>query len=139
MRSSSLSNQLHRARRILEALQHGIDPIANHGLPSNSIVNNIEVNRAIGLGVMALDQMNARMQRRAQLPSNVGKAWTKEEEKSVIAAFEGGKTIKDIAIRQGRTIRAIESRLQGLGLLKEAERTTGASFNRMTEGGNENE
>lgn len=72
---SSLSNQLHRARGILEALQHGIDPIANSELPGNSIVNNIEVNRAIGLGVLVLDQMNARMQRRAQLPSNVGRTW----------------------------------------------------------------
>ena len=139
MPSSSLSNQLHRARRILEALQHGIDPIANSELPSDSIVNNIEVNRAIGLGVLALDQMNARMQRRAQLPSNVGKAWTKEEEKSLVVAFEGGKTAKDIAVRLGRTDRAIESRLQKLGLLLEGERTTGASFDRMTEGGSENE
>lgn len=134
-----LSNQLHRARGILEALQHGIDPVAHCELPSSSIVNNIEVNRALGLGVMALDQMSTRMQRRAQLPSNVGRSWTKEEENHLIDAFKGGETVKDIAVRHGRTARSIESRLQKLGLLKATERTTGDPFIVTTEGGTENE
>ena len=134
-----LSNQLQRARQILEALQQGIDPIAHCELPSGSIVNNIEVNRAIGLGGMALDQMNTRMQRRAHLPSNVGRPWVTEEENFLVEAFKGGESVKGIAARHGRTVRAVESRLQMLGLLKATERTTFNSLNATTKGRGDNE
>ena len=119
-----LSNQLHRARQILEALQQGIDPIDKCELPKTSIVNNIEVNRAIGMAVMAVDHRNNRMQRRSQLPSNVGRSWSMDGQNSIIEAFQSGEPVKSIAARQGRTVRAIEARLQGLGLLEEADRTT---------------
>ena len=50
------------------------------------------------------------MQRRALLPSNVGKAWSKDDEKFLITAFQDGKTVKEIAVHRGRTVRAIKSR-----------------------------
>ena len=111
MQSSTLPDQLKRARQILEALQQGIDPIDKCELPKTSIVNNIEVNRAIGTAVMAVDHMNNRMQRRSQLPSNVGRSWSKDEQSSIIEAFQSGEPIKSIAARQERTVRAIEARL----------------------------
>jgi hypothetical protein len=43
-------------------------------LPKDSIVNRIEVNRALSTGVIALEQMEARLARRAQLPGNVGRS-----------------------------------------------------------------
>ena len=67
-----------------EALQQGIDPETNKGLPKNSIVNNIAVNRAMALSVMAIDQLVTRMERRAQLPTNVGRSWIKEEETACV-------------------------------------------------------
>lgn len=87
MQSSTLPNQLERARQILEALQQGLDPIDKGELPKTSIVNNIEVNHAIGTAVMAVDQLSTRIQRRSQLPSNVGRPWTKDEEEVVVGAF----------------------------------------------------
>ena len=130
-----LSNQLQRAREILEALQQGIDPIDKCELPKTSILNNIEVNRAIGTAVMAVDHMNNRMQRRSQLPSNVGRSWSRDEQNSIIEAFQSGEPVKSIAARQGRTVRAIEARLQGLGLLKEADRTTEDRYDSATNRG----
>jgi hypothetical protein len=76
MQSSPLSNQLQRARKILEALQQGIHPTTNEELPRNSSVNDIKVNRAIGTSILAIDQMTARTLRRAQLPGNVGRSWS---------------------------------------------------------------
>ncbi len=44
------------------------------------------------------------------------------------AAFKAGDPVADIAARQGRTIRAIEARLERLGLLRPDQRTTNNSF-----------
>lgn len=112
-----LSNQLKRARTILEAVQQGINPSTNEELPRDSIVNDIEVNRAIGTALMAIDQVAAREARRAQLPDNVGRQWSKEEENQLIVGFKSGDSPADLATRHGRTNRAIEARLEKLALI----------------------
>jgi hypothetical protein len=53
---------------------HGLNPETGEELPKDSIVNRIEVNRALSTGVIALEQMEARLARRAQLPGNVGRS-----------------------------------------------------------------
>jgi transposase-like protein len=128
MPSPPLSNQLQRARQILEALQQGLHPATGRELPSDSIANDIDVNRAFGTAVLAVDQMRARMERRAQLPGNVGRSWTKEEEDTLVAAIKSGDTVPDIAARHGRTVRSIEARLEKLGLIGTSQRTTENSF-----------
>ena len=65
----------------------------------------------------SIDQVSARLARRAQLPESVGKAWTEEEEQRLRAEFGRGERIPDIAAKHGRTARAIEGRLEKLGLL----------------------
>lgn len=46
----------------------------------------------------------------------------------MVAAFKSGDPLPDIAARHGRTLRAIEARLERLGLLTTEQRTTGDSF-----------
>ena len=83
-----------------------------------------EVLRALRAGVEALDQFAARAQRRAQLPDNVGTTWTTDEEERLLAAFKAGDSPVVIARNHGRTLRAIEARLQKPGLITPEERTT---------------
>ena len=117
-----------RARYILQALVQGIDPLTGDELPPGTILQQAEVLRALLAGVSALEQTAARAQRRAQLPGNVGRAWTDDEERTLVAAFKSGDRIPDIAARHGRTLRAIEARLEKLGLLTAEERSTDNSF-----------
>jgi hypothetical protein len=46
-------NQFQRARTIIQSLVHGLDPETGHELPKDSIVNKIEVNRALSTGVLS--------------------------------------------------------------------------------------
>ena len=69
-----------------------------------------------------------REQRRALLPDNVGKPWTQEEEQAVIAAFADKQPVSEIAARHGRTHRAIEARLERLGLMTAEDRSTRGGF-----------
>jgi DNA-binding NarL/FixJ family response regulator len=115
-------------RKVLKALIAGLDPESAEPLPNESVLHQAEVIRALLAGFNALDQAAARAQRRSQLPDNVGSAWTTEEESKLVAAFKSGDSPEVIAQKHGRTLRAIEARLQKLGLLTEAERKTRGGF-----------
>ena len=90
------------------------------------------VNRALSMSVLAIDQMTARLARRAQLPEKVGRTWTDEEEQLLRDEFSGGEPIPLIATKHGRTIQAIEARLEKLGLLTMERRTTTSAFSSET-------
>jgi DNA-binding NarL/FixJ family response regulator len=115
-------------RKILKALIAGQDPESAEPLPKESVLHQAEVIRALLAGLDALDQTAARAQRRAQLPDNVGSAWSTEEESRLVVAFKSGDSPHVIARQHGRTLRAIEARLQRLGLITDAERTTHGGF-----------
>lgn len=84
--------------------------------------------RALLAGVAALEQLAARASRRAQLPQNIGRAWSAEEQSVLIDAFQSGEPVADIAAKHGRTLRAIEARLEKLGLMTSDERMTQDRF-----------
>jgi DNA-binding NarL/FixJ family response regulator len=117
-----------RAREILQALVQGVDPFTGEELPSGTILQEADVLRALLAGVMALEQTAARAQRRAQLPDNVGRSWSSDEEATLVAAFKSGVSVTEIATRHGRTVRAIEARLERLGLITPEQRSTDNSF-----------
>lgn len=116
------------ARQVLQTLVDGVDPDTGKELPNNSVLNRPEVIRALLASVSALDAIQARAQRRAQLPAGVGKSWSDDEEQQLREEFSNGESIQLIASKHARTIRAIESRLERIGLLKADQRTTHNSF-----------
>jgi DNA-binding NarL/FixJ family response regulator len=120
--------QEQRARKILQALVQGVDPATGAELEAGTVLQRAEVLRALLAGVTALEQVSARAQRRAQLPDNVGRPWSPDEERALVTAFQAGDSAEDIAAKHGRTLRAIEARLERLGLLSADQRTTNNSF-----------
>src|SRR5687767_7848129 len=116
--------QERRARQILQALIQGVDPFNGEELPAGTVLQHADVLRALLAGVAALEQDAARASRRAQLPRNIGRAWTSDEHAELIDAFHAGESTADIATKHGRTVRAIEARLEKLGLITAEERTT---------------
>jgi hypothetical protein len=116
------------AKSILKSLIEGRNPESGEQLPADCVIHRSDVLRALLAGVGALEMITARAQRRAQLPGNVGSAWTAEEESRLVAEFKSGDSPEAIARNHGRTLRAIEARLQRLGLITEAQRTTRGGF-----------
>ena len=117
-----------RARQILQSLIQGIDPVTKEELSQVTVLQHADVLRALLAGLTAIEQTVARTQRRAQLPNNVGQAWTTDEESRLVAAFKSGDSSVTIALQHGRTFRAIEARLEKLGLITEAQRITRGGF-----------
>jgi hypothetical protein len=120
--------KLDNARNVIVALVQGNDPESGTLLPTDNILNRADGLRALLIASSSIEDAIARANRRAQLPGNVGRNWSKEEEATMVAAFNSGDPIPHIAARHGRTIRAIEARLERLGLLKPEDRVTNNSF-----------
>jgi hypothetical protein len=121
-------NQYRNARAVLQSLIQGLDPDSGAELSKDAIVNRIEINRSMLTAVKAIEQVEARQLRRAQLPESVGKTWTDDEQQQLRTEFANSEPIELIATKHGRTVRAIESRLELLGLLSADQRTTSNSF-----------
>ena len=117
-----------RARQILQSLIQGLDPVTAEELPRETVLQHADVLRALLAGLSALEETAARAQRRAQLPDNVGRAWTTDEESRLVAAFKRREEPIAIAHQHGRTLRAIEARLEKLGLITAEQRTTRGGF-----------
>ena len=117
-----------RASRILHALVQGIDPLTGAELPAGTVMQHVHVLRALLAGCTALDERAARASRRAQLPKNIGRAWSVEENTRLIDAFHAGDPLSAIATRHDRTLRAIEARLEKLGLITNEQRKTRDRF-----------
>lgn len=116
------------AREILQALVQGYDPFTGEELPSGSVLQQAEVMRALLAGISALDAGAARALRRAQLPENVGRSWSVDEETNLATAFRNGDSLAVLAERHGRTPTAIEARLEKMGLVTPQERVTSNRF-----------
>ena len=116
------------AMRILMALVGGHDPISDKPLPADSALQNAQVMRALLIAHGALQTNVNRHKRRSALPPRVGTSWTQAEDQRLIAAWKEQQAVLHIASSHGRTIRAIESRLERLGLITAKERTTSLAF-----------
>ena len=122
-----------RAVEILNALIQGTDPVSGAPLPPDCALHHAEVLRALLTAVDALGQAAARAQRRAQLPVNVGRPWSEEEQAALVAAFKAGEAPEVLAEKHRRTLRAIEARLERLGLLSAEERITRGGFSGVSD------
>ena len=123
----SISN-FQRSREVLQALAQGVDPENGTQLPADTILNRVDIVRALLAAIAALDAVCARAMRRAHLPESVGKKWSAEEERQLKAEFAGSQPVSDIATKHRRTIRAIEDPLERLGLVRSDEQVNQNSF-----------
>ncbi len=120
--------QEQRARQILQALVQGVDPFNGEELAAGTVLQQADVLRALLAGVAALEHNSARAARRAQQPRNLGRPWSQDELGKLVDAFQSGEPLAEIALRHGRTLCAIEARLEKLKLLSAAQRTTRDRF-----------
>jgi len=107
------------ARKIIESLANGTNPNTGETLPAESPLNSPHVIRALFLAAHALERAARQKRRSSSLPGNAGKAWSEEEDQMLLAAFDSGLPVKEIARKHARTEGAITARLVRLGRIKE--------------------
>jgi hypothetical protein len=65
-----------KAQEVIQSLIQGTDPRTCEALPLDSILHRADVLRALLTTLSTMQGASAREARRAQLPDNVGRAWT---------------------------------------------------------------
>jgi len=107
-----------KALSILQALSNGTDPLSGQPFPAASPYQHPDVVRALYQAVRALEAAVTAQKRqaaRSTAAGNSGKPWAKDEDERLVAAFDAGQSIDDLAVAHGRSRLAIEARLARFG------------------------
>jgi hypothetical protein len=107
-----------QAKEILHALFLGTDPTTDQPLPDVPVLQRAETLRAFQTAIRSLEESIKKEAFKAARPTNASAPWSEEEKQRLVAAFQSGTSIDDLAVAHGRTVRAIESRLVVLGLIE---------------------
>lgn len=131
-----------RTLTVLHALAEGVHPSTGEVFPPDCPYHSPEIVRALYGAMRALEGSahpaqspersrpeaartdTARPERREGSPANAGKPWSVEEDRQLLVEFDAGKTLKECAVLHQRTFAGIEARLEKLGRLDAADRTT---------------
>jgi DNA-binding NarL/FixJ family response regulator len=100
-----------KSLEIIRALANGVDPHTGEEYAVDSPYQHPQTIRALFMAIQALERTKKADDRQRQLPDNAGKAWLDEEDHRLVAAFDSGKTTKQLAEEHQRTESSIRSRL----------------------------
>jgi hypothetical protein len=116
--------ELAAAKATLKSLLDGVDPVTGYPIPRSQVLNHAVVIRALLCAVAVIAADEARLRRRARLPSNTGRPWNQHDDARVLAAFRCGAPLLQIAADHHRSLASVESRLERLGALAPEQRVT---------------
>ena len=128
-----------KAFSIVSALANGVNPVTGEIFPPDSAYQAPDVVRALFIAARALGpaQTNAPAaapQPRAHTPSNVGKPWTDDEDRRLLAEFDRGRSPRELASAHERTLAGIEARLEKHGRIQPQQRVTSNRFSGQRSG-----
>ena len=103
------------AAELLRALADGVDPVTGEVLPPHSPLQHPYLVRALFAGAEALKGLEQKQARAKVQPERAGIAWTEREDAELIAQFDAGASMSDLAQRHRRTRGAVRARLMRHG------------------------
>lgn len=83
--------------------------------PADSAYQRPLVVRALYEAAAALERMERFQRRKQQLPPKTGEPWTEEEDRRLLAAFDSGRALQELAAAHQRTMGAVRARLLKYG------------------------
>ena len=106
------------ALKIIQQLANGINPQTGEVFRADSPYQHPDTVRALFIALRTLEAQPASKQRAGgteNAPQNAGKPWSSDEDQALVAAFDAGKQIPELAAQHRRSRFAIEARLAKLG------------------------
>jgi hypothetical protein len=104
-----------QALAVVRSLANGVDPESGEIFPPESAYQRPQVVRALYEAASALEQQERYHRRKAQLPGKTGEPWTEEEDRKLLAAFDAGRALQELAAAHERTMGAVRARLLKYG------------------------
>jgi hypothetical protein len=106
-----------QALEVVRSLANGVDPDSGEVFPPESPYQRPQVVRALYQAASALERSARFESRRSQLPPKTGEPWTEDEDRKLLASFDAGRALQDLAAAHERTMAGVRARLVKYGRL----------------------
>lgn len=100
---------------VVRSLANGVDPESGEVFPPESPYQRPQVVRALYEAATALERIERFDRRRSQMPAKTGEPWTEDEDRRLLAAFDAGRALQELAAAHERTMGAVRARLLKYG------------------------
>ena len=104
-----------QALSVVRSLANGVDPESGEVFPSESAYQRPQVVRALYEAATALERIERFERRKSQLPQKTGEPWSEDEDRKLLAAFDAGRALQELAAAHERTMGAVRARLLKYG------------------------
>ena len=104
-----------QALAVVRSLANGVDPETGEVFPPESAYQRPLVVRALYEAASALERAERFERRKAQLPAKTGVPWSEDEDRKLLAAFDAGRALQELAAAHERTMGAVRARLLKYG------------------------
>jgi len=104
-----------QALALVRSLANGVYPETGEVFPTESAYQRPQIVRALYEAAAALERIERFDRRRAQMPSKTGEPWSEEEDRKLLAAFDAGRALQELAAAHERTMGAVRARLLKYG------------------------
>jgi hypothetical protein len=100
---------------VVRSLANGVDPESGEIFPPESAYQRPQIVRALYEAATALERVERFERRKAQMPAKTGEAWSEDEDRKLLAAFDAGRALQELAAAHERTMGAVRARLLKYG------------------------
>lgn len=104
-----------QALSVVRSLANGVDPDSGEAFPPESAYQRPQVVRALYEAATALERQDRFDRRKAHMPAKTGEPWSEDEDRKLLAAFDAGRALQELAAAHERTMGAIRARLLKYG------------------------
>jgi len=106
-----------QALAIVKSLANGIHPETGEVFIEGSAYQSPQIVRALFAAADALEKVSLAERKKQQLPAKTGEPWTEDEDRKLLAAFDAGHALQELAASHQRTQTGIRARLVKYGRL----------------------
>jgi len=102
---------------LVRSLANGVDPASGEIFSPDSPYQRADTVRALFIAAQALERAERVERRKGELPANTGQPWTEEEDRRLLASFDAGRGLPELAGAHSRTQAGVRARLVKYGRL----------------------
>jgi len=104
-----------QALAVVRSLANGVDTESGEIFPPESAYQRPQVVRALYEAATALERVERFERRKAQMPAKTGEPWSEDEDRKLLASFDAGRALQELAAAHERTMGAVRARLLKYG------------------------
>jgi hypothetical protein len=100
-----------QAIAVVRSLANGIDPETGAVFPHDSPYQRPQVVRALYEAAVAMERIERKDRQKSQRPARTGEPWTEEDDRKLLAGFDAGRALAELAHAHERTQGSVRARL----------------------------